>query len=122
MTDKDFDHQLRSLLEQERTAIPDDGFTESVLTALLPRRRALRWRREVIIPGITLAGCWLGLIVLPGGEFLHELLARLPHAQLISSLPISWLILVYVLCWTAVASALETRQESNPSDVGKAGP
>ena len=104
MRDSDFDDQLRNLLQPERTSIPDAGFSQRVV-AMLPKRRARQWGREAIIPGMTLVGCWLGLIVLPGGEFLHELLARLPHAQFISSLPVPWLIVV----WTAVATVLETR-------------
>jgi hypothetical protein len=74
---------------------------------MLPKRRALPGCREVIIAGLTLVGCLLGLIVFPGGDILRELLLRLPNSQFIAEIPIPWLILVYVLCWTAVASTLE---------------
>jgi hypothetical protein len=109
MRDTEFDEQLRTLLEPERTSIQDAGFSQRVLAAL-PARRKRRWPpREAVIPGMTLAGCVLGLVVLPGGEVLRELLTQVPNAQPVSALPLSWLILVYVLSWAAVAAASEGR-------------
>ena len=109
MHDTEVEDQLRSLLGHERGSIPDAGFSRRV-AAMLPKREKRLWRREAIIPAMTLIGCLLGLIVLPGGEVLRGLLVKVPHTEFITALPIPWLILVYVLCWTAVASALERRE------------
>jgi hypothetical protein len=108
MHDTGLDDDLRSLLEQERTSIPDDGFCQSVMRAL-PKRRAFQWHREIIVPGMTLVGCFLGLILFPGGNVLRDLLLRLPNAQFVRELPVPWLVLVYLLSWAVVTSMLERR-------------
>jgi hypothetical protein len=57
-----------------------------------------------------LIGSLLGLILLPGADSLTAWLLRLPNAQFFESIPLSWLVVVYLLCWTAVASVLDRRQ------------
>jgi hypothetical protein len=103
MPDSDFDSELKTMLEPEKSSIIDGGFSQRVISRL-PMRKARRQARQAIVPVMTLIGCLLGLVVFPGGEFLRNLLAHLPHAQFVSTLPISWLILVYTLCWTSVAT------------------
>lgn len=107
MRDFDIDEQLQTLLAAEPDCVADDGFTERVLLAM-PRRRNRRWPRAMIVPGMTLAGSLLGLIILPGGAWLEAVLRQLPHAQGIQSWPLSWLILVYASCWAVVSSLVNS--------------
>jgi hypothetical protein len=97
------DSELRTMFEPERTSIDDAGFSQRVISRL-PARKAPRRVRQVIVPGMTLIGCLLGLVVFPGGDYLRDMLAHLPHAQFVSALPVPWLILVYTLCWTTISS------------------
>ncbi len=113
MRDVDIDQQLQTLLSSESDWVADDGFTERVLAAV-PQRPIWRWPRigrTWIVPGMTLAGSLLGLIVLPGGDWLQALLAQLPHTQGFQHWPVAWLILVYASCWAVVSSLVDSSAE-----------
>lgn len=109
--DTEMAEQLRSLLEGERDAISDAGFSSQVM-ARLPGRGIPWFGRAALIPGMTMIGGIVGLFILPGGEFLSGLMSRVPHLDLAGAFPVPWLVLVYLLCWTAIAS--ERREQVQP--------
>jgi hypothetical protein len=115
-SDSNFDSELRTMLEPERTSIDDAGFSQSVISRL-PTRRASWHRRQLIVPCMTFIGCLLGLVVFPGGDFLRDMLADIPHAHFVSTLPVPWLILVYTLCWTTVTSMSNVPRMAHPENL-----
>jgi hypothetical protein len=98
-------------LKSETEAVEDRGFSAHVLRAL-PPPRANWWTRPAVLLGMTFVGCVFGLVLLPGGEFIQKVLERFWPADIALSFSVPWLLLVYVVSWMAVASAVETRRSA----------
>jgi hypothetical protein len=112
MSPGQLERELERVLSKP-AAIPDDGFTDEVLRRL-PMRKPSRSPRELLLIGMTALGCLLGVIILPGGVFLRDLLVGIPSAGWLAKLPLQWLLMCYVIAWVAVSAALdETRIERN---------
>ncbi len=67
------DNRLNDLLQENDVYIEDNGFTERVMNHLPPPRHASRWRRPILLATALLA-CLVGLVLLPGGAYLTDVL------------------------------------------------
>lgn len=75
---------LDEMLRSEPKYIDDDGFTAQVEAALPQSRNRRRWLRPAVLGGMTLAGCGLGLVVLPGGRFIIDCVTQVVTAKSLS--------------------------------------
>ncbi len=67
------DNRLNDLLQENDVYIEDNGFTERVMNRLPPPHHASRWRRP-ILGATALLACLVGLVLLPGGAYLTDVL------------------------------------------------
>src|SRR5262245_53022067 len=106
------DGELRQLFS-ESTSIADGGFTDRVLRALPPRspRRSIRL---AVLVGMAATGCLLAMVVLPGGEAMQHLAARIPNAGWLASLPLPSLLAFYLIACLAISAALEDHAAELP--------
>ena len=96
---------LERRLRQAYQAVPDHGFTARVLGALPAPASA---KRLPILAGMTLAGGILGLVILPGGRFLHQVAGQLAGVAAMDLTTCCWLLAADVLAWAlALAWACE---------------
>lgn len=88
---------LGELLREDDVYIEDDGFTARVMDQLPPVHRPFRWRRLVLMASALLA-CIAGLVLVPGGAYLTEILAQAasyrPASAPLPLVPIAVLLLV----------------------------
>jgi hypothetical protein len=70
----DEDAWMKRVMESDGTYIEDDGFSDRVIVALPPRRTFdLRSR---VLGSTAVVACVLGLVLLPGGQYLATLVAH----------------------------------------------
>lgn len=88
---------LGELLREDDVYIEDDGFTARVMDQLPPVRQTFRWRRLILMASALLA-CTVGLVLIPGGayltEILHQAASYRPASAPLPIVPIAVLLLV----------------------------
>lgn len=110
MTPDELDHGLSELMRGDAAAVPLDDFARRV-TGALPKPGPRPWVRPAVLFGMTLAGCWLGFVEFSGGEFVREVLEQVLHTNWLRALPVSWLLVVYSVCWIVVSPAPREAEE-----------
>lgn len=105
--------ELCELLAETRV-IPDDGFSARVMSALPPRRARRSFRLPILV-GMTALGWVVSMVILPGGKFLHDLLAFMPNAGWLASIPVHWLLALYLISWMIVSAVVEERSTVEPA-------
>jgi hypothetical protein len=110
-TNHDEDRLSEFLLESD-VYIEDNGFTERVMNRLPPPRHASRWRRP-ILGATALLACLVGLLLLPGGAYLTDVLHQVASYRptqsplpLLLSLPLVHLAILLVVVGGTVAAAV----------------
>jgi len=89
--------RLDELLRESDVYIEDKGFTQLVMGRLPPPHRASRWRRPILLGSAVLA-CLVGLVLMPGGAYLTEVLYQVasyrPAQSPVPVVPLAVLLLV----------------------------
>jgi hypothetical protein len=108
-----FETELCELLAETRV-IADDGFSARVMNALPPRRTRRSFRLPILV-GMTALGWIVSMVILPGGKFVHDLLALIPNSGWLATIPIHWLLALYLICWMVVSAVVEERSAVEPA-------
>jgi hypothetical protein len=98
---------LDALLREQDAHIDDNGFTQRVLTALPPRRRA--WLRPAVLLGATAFGSGLAIRWLPWESLALPDLSAL--FSLNSQVLLPWLLVLSVMASLAWAAATAVQWE-----------
>jgi hypothetical protein len=78
------DSELTALLNEEGSAIADDGFTARVIAALPPRRERAGWQTITVAGSLALAAAFALPALMPGlVRALNTLMPALPRASVI---------------------------------------
>jgi hypothetical protein len=100
------DARLNELLMESDVYIEDNGFTERVMGHLPPPRNASRWRRPILMVSALLA-CLVGLVLIPGGAYLTDVLYQVAsYRPAQSPLPIVPVAVLLLLVGGGVAAAV----------------
>jgi hypothetical protein len=100
------DAWLNELLMENDVYIEDHGFTERVMGQLPPPRASTRWRRPILMVSALLA-CLVGLVLIPGGAYLTDVLYQVAsYRPAQSPLPIVPLAVLLLLVGGGVAAAV----------------
>ncbi len=86
--------------------IEDKGFSARVMGTLPPRAPSPAWRRPILLAATFLA-CLVGVVILPGGAYLVEILQQASsYTPARSQLPLVPLLVLLLLAGGGVAAAL----------------
>ncbi len=97
---------LNELWQESDVYIEDNGFTDRVMGELPAPRRAFRWRRLILVASSLLA-CLVGLVLIPGGAYLTDVLVQLAsYRPAQSPLPIVPVAVLLILVGGGVAAAV----------------
>lgn len=100
------DARLSELLMESDVYIEDNGFTELVMSRLPPPRADSRWRRPILMVSAVLA-CLVGLVLIPGGAYLTDVLYQVAsYRPAQSPLPIVPVAVLLLLVGGGVAAAV----------------
>jgi len=98
--------RLNELLMESDVYIEDNGFTDRVMGQLPPPRVSSRWRRPILMLSAVLA-CLVGLVLVPGGAYLTEVLYQVAsYRPAQSPLPIVPVAVLLLLVGGGVAAAV----------------
>lgn len=92
---------LDDVLKEGPRYIEDNGFSARVVSAL-PRRKQRAWVRTAVLGGAAVAGCALGLVLLPGGKFVADCALQLATARTLTPSLIMPALIVAALVGTSL--------------------
>ena len=107
-TERKDDQWLDEIWQESDVYIEDDGFTARVMEQLPPPRQTFRWRRLILVASALLAAV-VGLVIVPGGAFLNDVLYQVasyrPDSAPLPIVPMAVIVLLVGGGVAAVAAA-----------------